>query len=85
MNTHRRACFVGESIAVKELFKDTVEEIVNDATYENDEIIDYEDLPKGLIKRGLILPNSAQEWERANEYFRDHLLTITKSKMSTKK
>ena len=27
-------------------------------------------LPKGLIKRGVILPNTVQEWERANEYFR---------------
>ena len=50
-----------------------MEEIVNDSTNENDEIIDYEDLPKGLIKRGVILPNSLHEWERANEYFRDHL------------
>ena len=50
-----------------------MEEIVNDATYKNDEIIYYEDLPKGLIKKGVILPNSVQEWEHANEYFRDHL------------
>ena len=27
----------------------------------------------GLIKRGVILPNNVQEWERANDYFRDHL------------
>ena len=27
----------------------------------------------GLIKRGVILPYSVQEWERANDYFRDHL------------
>ena len=46
---------------------------MNDATYENDEIIDYEDLSKGLIKRGVILLNSVQEWQRANEYFRDYL------------
>ena len=26
-----------------------------------------------MIKRGVILPNSVQEWERANKYFRDHL------------
>ena len=61
LHTHRRTCFVGESIEVKELFKKSVEEIVNDATYKNDEIIDYEDLPKGLTKRGVILPNSVQE------------------------
>ena len=67
LNTHRRTCFVGESPDVKYLFKDAVEEIVNDAMNENDEIIDYEDLPKGLIKRGVILPNTVQEWERANE------------------
>ena len=67
LNTHRRKCFVGESIDVKELFKDDVEEIANDATYKNDEIIDCEDLPNGLIKREVILPNSVQEWERANE------------------
>ena len=73
LNIHRRTCFVGELMDVKELFKDAVEEILNDATYDNDEIIDYEDLPKGLIKRGVILPNSLLEWERTNEYFRDHL------------
>ena len=67
LNTHRRKCFVGESIDAKELFKDDVEEIANDATYKNDEIIDYEDLPNGLIKREVILPNSVLEWERANE------------------
>ena len=50
-----------------------MEEIVNDSKNENDEIIDYEDLPKGLIKRGVILPNSVQKWERGKEYFRDHL------------
>ena len=66
-------CFVGESVDVKELFNDAVEEIANDATYENDEVIDYVDLPKGLIKRGVILPNNVQEWERASEYFREHL------------
>ena len=70
LNTHRRTCFVGESPDVKNLFKDAVEEIVNDATNENDEIIDYEDLPKELIKRGVILLNTVQEWENANEYFR---------------
>ena len=36
LNTHRRTCFVEESIDAKELFKDAVELIVNDATYEND-------------------------------------------------
>ena len=46
-----------------------MEEIANDATYDSDEIIGYEDLPKRLIKRGVILPNSVQEWGRANEYF----------------
>ena len=89
MNTCSRTCFVRESIDLKELFKDTAEEIVNDAAYENDEIIDYEDLPKWLIKRGVILPssvqeweraNGVQEWERANEYFRDHLYHSNKVK-----
>ena len=60
MNTHKRTCFVGESIDAKELFKYAVEEIANDATYWNNEIIDYKDLPKGLIKRRVILPNSVQ-------------------------
>ena len=55
-----------------------MEEIANDAIYESDEIIGYEDLPKRTY-----LP-SVQEWGRANEYFRDHLPHITKSKMSTK-
>ena len=50
-----------------------MEELVNEATYEKDEIIDYEDLPKGLIKREVILLSSVEERERANEYFRDHL------------
>ena len=31
LNTHRRTCFVGESIDVKQPFKGTVEEIVNNA------------------------------------------------------
>ena len=66
-------CFVGESVDVKELINDAVEQIANDATYENDEVIDYVDLPKGLIKRGVILPNNVQEWERTSEYFREHL------------
>ena len=73
LNSHRRTYFAGESIDVKELFKDAVEETVKDAIYENDDIIDYEELPKNLIKRGVILSNSVQEWECANKYFRDHL------------
>ena len=84
LNTHRRTCFVGESIDIKELFKDAMEEILNNATYENDEIIDYEDLPKGLIKRRVILPNSVQEWEHANEYFRGHLRHSNKVKDANK-
>ena len=60
LDTHRRTCFVGESIDVKELFKYDVEETVNDATYDNDEISDYEDL-KRLIKRRVIFPNSIQK------------------------
>ena len=68
-----RTCFVGESIDIKKkLFNDAVEESANDATYENDGIIVYEDLPEELTKRGVILPNSVQERERANDYFRDH-------------
>ena len=66
-----RTCFVGESIDVKKT-NDAVEESANDATYENDGIIVYEDLPEELTKRGVILPNSVQERERANDYFRDH-------------
>ena len=61
-----------------------MEETVNDATYENDDLIDYEDLPKSLIKRGVILPNSVQEWECANKYFRDHLHHNNKVKDSNK-
>ena len=61
-----------------------MEETVNDATYENDDLIDYEDLPKSLIKRGAILPNSVQEWECANKYFRDHLHHNNKVKDSNK-
>ena len=49
-----------------------MEESANDATYKNDGIIVYEDLPEELTKRGVILPNSVQERERANDYFRDH-------------
>ena len=49
-----------------------MEESANDATYENDGIIVYEDLTEELTKRGVILPNSVQERERANDYFRDH-------------
>ena len=85
LNTHRRTCFVGESIDVKELFKDAVEEIVNPAIYKNDEITDYKDLPKGLKKRGVIVSNGGQEWERANKYFRDHLYHNNKVKNVNKK
>ena len=50
-----------------------MEEIMEDVINENDESIDYEDLPKRLMKSRVILPNSLQEWEFANQYFRDHL------------
>ena len=62
-----------------------MEEIANGATYENDEINDYEDLPKRLIKKWVILPNRVQEWKRANKYFRDHRHHNNEVKMSTKK
>ena len=62
-----------------------MEEIANGATYENDEINDYEDLPKRLIKKWVILPNRVQEWKRANKYFRDHRHRNNEVKMSTKK
>ena len=62
-----------------------MEEIANGATYENDEINDYEDLPKRLIKKWVILRNRVQEWKRANKYFRDHQHHNNEVKMSTKK
>ena len=74
LNTHRRTCFVGLLI-----------EIVNHAIYKNDEITDYKDLPKGLKKRGVIVSNGVQEWERANKYFRDHLYHNNKVKNVNKK
>ena len=62
-----------------------MEEIANGATYENDEINDYEDLPKRLIKKWVILRNRVQEWKRVSKYFRDHRHHNNEVKMSTKK
>ena len=58
---------------MKELFKDTREQI--DVTRNwNDEIIDtMTDMPKRFIKKGVILPNYERDWESANEFFRSSL------------
>ena len=55
------------------MFINAVEEITEVVINENEEIIDYEDLLERLMKSGVILSNSAQEWECANQYLRDHL------------
>ena len=55
---------------MKELSKDTREEI--DVTRNgDDEIIDIiTDMPKRFIKKGVILPNSERDWESTNEFFK---------------
>ena len=57
---------------MKELFKDTMEEI--DVTRNcDDEIIDIiRDMPKRFIKKGVILPNNERDWESSNEFFRSN-------------
>ena len=72
LNTHRRPCFVGKTLDMKELFKDTMEEI--DVTRNcDDEIIDIiRDMPKRFIKKGVILPNNERDWESSNEFFRSN-------------
>ena len=73
LNTHRRSCIVKETPDMKELFKDTTEEI--DVTQNgDDEITDIiTDMPKIFIKKGVILPNSERDWERTNQFFRSNL------------
>ena len=58
---------------MKELFKDTTEEI--DTTWNGDNVIIdiITDMPKRFIKKGVILPNTEQDWESANEFFRSNL------------
>ena len=58
---------------MKELSKDTREEI--DVTRNgDDEIIDIiTDMPKRFIKKGVILPNSERDWESTNEFFKWNL------------
>ena len=73
LNARRRSCFFGKTADMKELFKDTREQI--DVTRNwNDEIIDImTDMPKRFIKKGVILPNNERDWESANEFFRSSL------------
>ena len=73
LNTHRRSCFVGKTPDMKELFKETSDEI--DVTRNgNDEIIDITtDMPNRFIKKGVMLQNNEQDWESANEVFRSNL------------
>ena len=51
LNTHRRSCFVGKTPVMKELFKDTTEEI--DTTWNGDDVIIdiITDMPKIFIKK----------------------------------
>ena len=58
---------------MKELFKDTKEEI--DVTRNGDNEVNdiITDMPKRFIKKGVILPNSERDWESANEFFRSNL------------
>ena len=74
LNTHRRSCFLGKTPSIAELFEDAVEEI-NDMSSDDNEnnLIDLIDLPKGEIKKGVFLPNSVQDWESANEFFRRNI------------
>ena len=58
---------------MKELFKETTEEI--DVTRNgNDEITDITtDMPNRFIKKGVMLQNSEQDWENANKPFTSNL------------
>ena len=42
---------------------------------ENIELLnnDHNELPKGLIKKGVKLPKCKREWEQANEYFKTNI------------
>ena len=58
---------------MKELFKDTTEEI-NVTQNGEDVIIDLiTDIPKRFIKKGVILPNSERDWQSANKFFKSNL------------
>ena len=55
LNTHRRSCFVGKTSDMKELFKDTAEEI-NVTRNSDDEKIDIlTAMPRRFIKKGVNL------------------------------
>ena len=55
LNTHRRSCFVGKTPDMKELFKDTAEEI-NVTRNSDDEKIDIlTAMPRRFIKKGVNL------------------------------
>ena len=58
---------------MKELFKGTTEE-THVTRNGDDEIIDIiTAMSKRYIKKGVILSNSEQDWESANEFFRSDL------------
>ena len=84
-NIHRRTCFVAELIDTKELFKDAVEEIANDATHENEEIIVYKDLHKCWYREAWSWRIAHRGGSLQTSILDIIYITITKSKMSTKK
>ena len=76
LNTHRRSYFLGKTPSIAELFEDedAVGEINDIPTNDNENnLTGLIDLPKGEIKNRVFLPNSVQDLESANEFFRTNI------------
>ena len=71
LNTHSRTCYVRSILDIDDFLLAEG----NEVNLEMQEIaeesnIRFEHLPKGLIKQGVNLPRSIQEWDLAESYFK---------------
>ena len=72
LRAHQRFCHVNDIPELRDVFVQEVEQLIDNDTdnSENESIINH---VKIIPKKGVKLPKTTEEWNTANEYFKQHL------------
>ena len=72
LRAHQRFCHVNDKPELRDLFVQEIEQLIDNDTDNSDDesIINH---AKIIPKKGIKLPKTTEEWNTANEYFKQHL------------